>query len=169
MCMYMSTLWVDQNILTFIWHLKGFCDCISKCSLFSAPLFFILTPWRWAGNYWASLIFTVNRWNIHTLFYPYHNCIASFSNSLSIILPYWSSRLACATRCCGCKCGWPLLTLTFLALAALRAPPEVAFAMRSWPLLLPTFSLSFFLSLFSVFCFWPTSGIPRKLKFYGPS
>ena len=28
-----------------------------------------------------------------------------------------------------------------LAQAALRAPPEVAFVMRSWPLLLPLFSL----------------------------
>ena len=29
----------------------------------------------------------------------------------------------------------------------------------------------FFLSssLFSIFCFWPTSGIPRKLIYYGPS
>ena len=31
--------------------------------------------------------------------------------------------------------------LSILAQAALRAPPEVPFAMRSWPLLLPTFSL----------------------------
>ena len=31
----------------------------------------------------------------------------------------------------------------FLAQAALHAPPEVAFAMHSWPLLLPTFSLYF--------------------------
>ena len=38
-----------------------------------------------------------------------------------------------------------------LAQAALRAPTEVALAMRSWPLLLPSFSLSFSLS-FSVFC-----------------
>ena len=29
-----------------------------------------------------------------------------------------------------------------LAQVALRVPPEVAFAMRSWPLLIPTFSLS---------------------------
>ena len=43
-----------------------------------------------------------------------------------------------------------------LAQAALRAPPEVAFAMHIWPLLLPTFSLLFF--FFSVFCFWLTSG-----------
>ena len=28
----------------------------------------------------------------------------------------------------------------------------------AWPLLLPLFSLSLFLSFFSVFCFWPTSG-----------
>ena len=46
-----------------------------------------------------------------------------------------------------------------LAQAALRAAPEVPFAMRSWPLLIPTFSPSFYLS---VFCFWPTSGkLPR--------
>ena len=33
-----------------------------------------------------------------------------------------------------------------LAQAALREPPEVAFAMHSWPLLLPTFAiLSFYL------------------------
>ena len=32
-----------------------------------------------------------------------------------------------------------------LAQAALRVPPEVAFAMRSWPLLLPTFSQSLLL------------------------
>ena len=43
----------------------------------------------------------------------------------------------------------------------LRAPPDVAFAMRSWPLLLPTFSLSLF---FSVFCFWPTSKKLPRLK-----
>ena len=40
-----------------------------------------------------------------------------------------------------------------LAQAALRAPPEVAFAVRSWPLLLPTFSLSLF-SLLSFFVFF---------------
>ena len=34
-----------------------------------------------------------------------------------------------------------------LAQAALRAPAEVAFAMRSWPLLLPLFSLFFLLRL----------------------
>ena len=35
-----------------------------------------------------------------------------------------------------------------LAQAALRAPPEVEFAMRSRPLLLPSFSLSLSLSFF---------------------
>ena len=35
--------------------------------------------------------------------------------------------------------------------------------MRSWPLLLPTFSL--FLFSFSVFCFWPTSGKLPGWKF----
>ena len=47
-----------------------------------------------------------------------------------------------------------------LAQAALRAPHEVVFAMCSWPLLLPSFSLFVFFisSLFSVFCLWPTSG-----------
>ena len=42
--------------------------------------------------------------------------------------------------------SWPLLLPTFtllLAQAALNEPPEVAFAMSSWQLLLPTFSLSF--------------------------
>ena len=34
-----------------------------------------------------------------------------------------------------------------LAQAALHAPPGVAFAMRSWPLLLPSFSLSLLFSL----------------------
>ena len=34
-----------------------------------------------------------------------------------------------------------------LAQAALRAPLEMAFAMRSWPLLLPTFALSSVFSL----------------------
>ena len=34
-----------------------------------------------------------------------------------------------------------------MAQAALRVPPEVAFAMRSGPFLLPSFSLSFSLSL----------------------
>ena len=37
--------------------------------------------------------------------------------------------------------------LLFLAKAALRAPPEVAFAMRSWPLLLPFFGLSLSLKI----------------------
>ena len=44
---------------------------------------------------------------------------------------YWPRRLACATR--------------------------LAFAMRSWPLFLPTFALSLSL-FFCVFCFWPNSG-----------
>ena len=34
-----------------------------------------------------------------------------------------------------------------LAQAALHAPPKVVFAMRSWPFLLPSFSLSLFLRL----------------------
>ena len=77
-----------------------------------------------------------------------------------------------------------------LAQAALLAPPEVAFAMRSWPLLLPTFafSLSFYFpsfafdplwgiscfffpgvsSFFSVFCFRPTSGKLPRLKICFP-
>ena len=60
--------------------------------------------------------------------------------------------------------GYCVFVLKFvLAQAALRAPHEVAFGMRSWPLFLSLFSLSLFLSLslslfFSVFCFWPTSG-----------
>ena len=33
-------------------------------------------------------------------------------------------------------------TETILAQVALRAPPEVAFTIHSWPLLLPSFSLS---------------------------
>ena len=39
-----------------------------------------------------------------------------------------------------------------MAQASLRAPPDVAFAMHSWPLLLPSFSLSssLFFSLFSL-------------------
>ena len=43
--------------------------------------------------------------------------------------------------------------------------PEVAFAMRSWPLLLPTllFSLSFFF-FFYIFCFWPTLEKLPRLK-----
>ena len=48
--------------------------------------------------------------------------------------------------------------LNELAQAALRTPPEVAFALRSWPLLLPTFallSLSFSLS-FTSFAFGET-------------
>ena len=36
---------------------------------------------------------------------------------------------------------YPICSSHFLAQAALRSPPEVAFAMRSWPLLLPTFCL----------------------------
>ena len=41
----------------------------------------------------------------------------------------------------------------------LRAPPEVAFAMRSWPLLLPTFGLSFYRLSFSIsFAFDPLGG-----------
>ena len=41
-------------------------------------------------------------------------------------------------------------------------------AMRSWPLLLPTFALSHSLSFFYVFCFWPTLGkLPRR-KFRFP-
>ena len=36
-----------------------------------------------------------------------------------------------------------MFDIHFLAQAALRAPPEAAFAMRSWPLLLPSFSLAF--------------------------
>ena len=39
-------------------------------------------------------------------------------------------------------------TNQFLAQAALRAPYEVAFAMRSWILLLPLFGLSLFFSFF---------------------
>ena len=42
------------------------------------------------------------------------------------------------------------LCMYLLAQTALRAPPEVAFAMRSWPLLSPTFALS--LSLFLLLC-----------------
>ena len=63
------------------------------------------------------------------------------------------------------------LSLFLLAQAALSAPPKVAFAMRSWPLLLPTFSLSLFLSFsfFSVFCFWATWGNSRFWKFVSPN
>ena len=54
---------------------------------------------------------------------------------------------ACATRCGVAMRSWPLLLPTFglsvLAQAALHTPPEVAFAMHSWPLLLPTFGLSY--------------------------
>ena len=46
----------------------------------------------------------------------------------------------------------------------LSAPPDVAFAMRTWPLLLPTFGLS----LLSVFCFWPTSGKLPRLNICSP-
>ena len=46
-----------------------------------------------------------------------------------------------------------------LTQAALHAPPEVAFAMCSWPLLLPTCSLSsLFLFSFSVFGETPKAG-----------
>ena len=41
-----------------------------------------------------------------------------------------------------------LICKLLLAQVALRAPPEVAFAMRCWPLLLPSFSLSLSLSFF---------------------
>ena len=58
----------------------------------------------------------------------------------SCIWPCWPRRLACATR--------------------------GGVAMRSWPLLLATFSL--FLSFFSVFCFWPTSGKHPCLKICFP-
>ena len=47
---------------------------------------------------------------------------------------------------------------------SLHAPHEVAFAIRSWPLLL---QLSVFLSLY-VFCFWPTSGKLPRLKICFP-
>ena len=59
-----------------------------------------------------------------------------------------------------------------LAQAALHAPPEVAFAMRSWPLLLPTFAL-LILSLFLLFRllllthFWETPNIlANKIVFF---
>ena len=45
----------------------------------------------------------------------------------------------------------------------LRAPPEVGFAMRSWPLLLPTFSLSpLSLSSFMSFAFDPIRVYSRR-------
>ena len=46
-----------------------------------------------------------------------------------------------------CVAGHRYYQLSFLAPLALRAPPEVAFAMHSWPLLLPSFSFLFPLSL----------------------
>ena len=52
--------------------------------------------------------------------------------------------------------------LTLLAKAVLRAPPEVAFAMSSWPLFTLTFSIFSFLY---VYCFWPTSEKLPRLKF----
>ena len=58
----------------------------------------------------------------------------------------------------------------FLAQAALRAPPEVAFTMRSWPLLLPSFSLSLSLPfLSSSFAFKPLREILRVRKFVSPN
>ena len=50
--------------------------------------------------------------------------------------------------CCYISCVTSQTTLLIkLAQAALCAPPEVAFAMPSWPLLLPTFGLFFILRL----------------------
>ena len=58
-----------------------------------------------------------------------------------------------------------------LAQAALCAPPKVAFAMRSGPLLIPSFSLSFSLSLLSSlsFAFYPLWGNYRGWKFVSPN
>ena len=50
---------------------------------------------------------------------------------------FWSRRLLW-------KKSWPLFSLTLFGPDGLRAPPEVAFAMRSWPFLLPIFALSIF-------------------------
>ena len=55
--------------------------------------------------------------------------------------PRW--RLQCVAGHCYCQ---------LMAHVALRAPPEVAFTMRSWPLLLPSFSLSFFLAQTALQC-----------------
>ena len=87
----------------------------------------------------------------------------------------WSRRLACATLGGGCKHSWPMFSLTlFLAQVALCAPLEVAFAIRSWPLLLPIFALSLFLSLslslFSPsFAFDPLWGNSQGLTFVSPN
>ena len=48
--------------------------------------------------------------------------------------------------------------INFLAQAAFHAPPEVAFAMRSWPLLLPDFGLSFSLLFSPSLAFDPLRG-----------
>ena len=43
---------------------------------------------------------------------------------------FWSRCLACTTRCGGCKCNWPLLTLTFV----LFSSPLIAFqTLRVYP------------------------------------
>ena len=59
---------------------------------------------------------------------------------LTLAFSFWSRRLAHITRGGGQKRSWPLLTLTF-----------------------------FFLSFFYMHCFSPTSVLPGKLIFYGPS
>ena len=50
-----------------------------------------------------------------------------------------------------------LLKLCPLAQAACMRHKCLRVPCLAWPLLSPSFSLSFFLSLSSVFCFWPTS------------
>ena len=55
-----------------------------------------------------------------------------------------------------------------LAQAALRAPPEVAFAMRSWPMLFPTFSLFFSFFLFRLLLLTHFGETPEAENLFPP-
>ena len=109
--------------------------------------------------------------------------IYNWPRRLCVRHPRW--RLQCVAG----HCYYHRSVFLFLAQAALRAPPEVAFAMRSWPLLLPSFSLSsivnhpwwrmkrswplfsptfFSFFFFYAFCFSPTSGKLPRLKICFP-
>ena len=81
---------------------------------------------------------------------------------------FWLRRLCVRhTRWCSqCVAGYCYyhrsVSLFLLAQAALCAPPEMVFAMCSWPLLLPSFSLSIFFS--PSFAFDPLRGNSRGCK-----
>ena len=91
------------------------------------------------------LLGTKNNYNITNIFLGLITSLFEFCWSRRLCVRHSRWHLQCLAGHCYYQLS---VSLSFLAQAALHVPPDVAFAMRSWPLLLPSFSLSLFFSFY---------------------